>query len=63
MQQMAPSPVALRRVLTSMSTTFHQGNRPCDHLHKKNTCIQAKEKAVRPGGKIRSGPQVGKVAT
>ena len=106
MQQMAPTPVALRRVLTSMPTTFHQGNRPYDHLPKKkhmhtskrkgnttnkgtnllhfirgtapattylkqkNTCIRAKERAIRPtkGAKSevvprRSGPQVGKVAT
>ena len=133
MQQMVPTPVALRRVLTWMPTTFHQGNRPCEHLPKKKTHAYEQKKgqydqqgeqpiafhqgnlpatsylkkhmhtsrrkgnstnegskirsgsqekwptsgqggyitpaasgiptASKPGGKIRSGPQVGKVAT
>ena len=52
-------------------TTFHEGKRPCHHLLKKeNTCIQAQERTIRPtkGAKskvvpMRSGPQVGKLAT
>ena len=59
MQQMAPAPVALRRVLTSMPTTFHQGNRPCDHLPKKNHMHTSKKKGntTNKGSKIRSGSQ------
>ena len=47
-QQMVSPPIALRRVLSSMPTPFHQGDRPCDRLPEKTTCIRAKERAIRP---------------
>ena len=60
MQQMAPTPIALQRVLTSMPTNFHHGNRPCNHLPKKKQHMHTskrKDNTTNKGSKITSGSQ------